>query len=268
MNNAFSYDDFRPDTSSSVFGKLVLASMLIVFAAASMLTTYSFFAVYAPGLGQVLHPAYAGQISGLLGVLLFDCAGLGWTVLRSRDSDTSEQFVIATVAAVATISLALLTSALYVVLASSFDVGLYTATGELSSFGQTMQAAGVITMTLGFVLNFGAISTYVNTSAGVTSAVQQTQLAAYANAGRFKADRARAELVTHQTLQSIMAELPDRAALAGQENGAGYLNRAFAQGFPTTAESKAPVHDVDDQPEETTARPSLNENGQVASRSS
>src|SRR5690606_38194057 len=118
-------DDLHVETSSSVFGRLVLGAMLIAFALASMATTYSFFATYAPRLGAVIHSAYAPFVAGTLGVLLFDLAGLGWTVLRARNSDTSRQFVIATVAAVATIGLALLASALYVILSSSFEVGLY-----------------------------------------------------------------------------------------------------------------------------------------------
>lgn len=261
MNDQFfNFDDFQPETSSSVFGKFVLGAMLVVFAAASMLTTFSFFAIYAPGLGRVLHPTYAGEISGLLGVLLFDAAGLGWTVLRSRNSDTSRQFVIATIAAVTTIGLAVATSALYVILASSFDVGLYDAANQLTRFGQTMQGAGVITMTLGFALNFSAIAAYVNTSAGVTKAVQETQLAAYANAGRFQADRVRAELVTRQTLQSIMTQLPDRAATAGKENGTGYLEAAFTRpGRPVPNGAGEPQEEDDPGP--------LRSNGPQGSRS-
>lgn len=219
--------EFGIDTTKSVFGRAVMGAMLAVFAAASMITTFGFFVTYAPGLGETLHPTYGAYIAGALGVLLFDLAGLGWTVLRARNSDTTQQFVIATGAAVVTIILALLVSALQVVLSSAFDVGLYLADGRLSAFGENMQLTGVIVMTLGFVLNFAAIAAYVNTSKDVTRAVQATQLQAYMTSGRFAADQARAELVTRQTLQGIMRQLPALAARAGQSNAGGYTQRHF-----------------------------------------
>jgi hypothetical protein len=244
--------DLQVETTGGTFGRLVLGAMLLIFAAASMITTFAFFATYAPGLGDVLHPAYGWAIAGAMGVLLFDLAGLGWTVLRARNSDTTRQFVIATAAAVVTIILALLTSALQVLLSTSFDVGLYetvrsaaidpatgaamvdaagaaifTETAVLSQFGQTMQLAGVVVMTLGFVLNFAAIAAYVNVGRDVSAAVQTTQLKAYVTAGRFAADQARAQLVVNQTLQSIMKQLPQIAAAAGQQNSGDYFNHSF-----------------------------------------
>lgn len=246
-------DDLQVETTNSTFGRFVLGVMLLIFAAASMITTFSFFVTYAPGLGAVLHPTYGPYIAGALGVLLFDLAGLGWTVLRARNSDTTRQFVIATGAAVVTIALALLTSALQVMLSSSFDVGLYEtvktavtdpATGaamisragtplfnettQLSQFGQAMQLTGVIVMTLGFVLNFAAIAAYVNTSQSVTRAVGQTELRAYIASGKHAADKARAQLVLQQTLRDIMRQLPQIAAQAGQQNSAGYIDHSFA----------------------------------------
>lgn len=222
-----SLDDLQIDTPSSWTGRIVRWTMLIAFALASMITTFSFFAVYAPGLGSVLHPDFAPFVAGTLGVVLFDLAGLGWTVLRARNSDSTAQFWIATAAAVATISLALLTSALYVLLSSSFDVGLYGAAGELTTFGQIMQIVGVVTMTAGFVLNFGAIAAYVNTGADVSKAVQDTQLRAFVTAGRHAADKARAELVTRRTLTEVMRQLPSLANAQGLVNGRGYLDQSF-----------------------------------------
>lgn len=226
--NLTGLDDFQIEDTTSTFGKFVLYAMLSVFAIASMITTFSFFVTYAPRLGEVLHPTYGGYIAGALGVILFDLAGLGWTVLRARNSDTTRQFVIATGAAVATIILALLTSGLQVFLSTSFDVGLYSPDGSLSDFGRIMQLVGVVVMTLGFVLNFAAIAAYINTSKSITRAVQDTQLRAYVTAGQFAADQARAQLVTQQTIQGIMRQLPSLAARAGLDNTAGYVNRTFA----------------------------------------
>ena len=217
--------DFEAETTGSTFGRLVLGAMLLIFAAASMITTFGFFASYAPGLGDVIHPEFGWVIAGVMGVVLFDLAGLGWTVLRARNSDTSKQFVIATAAAVLTITLALLTSGLQVVLSSTFDVGLYLADGSLSAAGQNLQMTGVIVMTLGFVANFAAIAAYINTSRDITAAVQQTQLAAYMTGARFAADQARAEIVTRQTLAAIMAQLPQVARTAGAKNRDAYLDR-------------------------------------------
>lgn len=237
--------DFELETTQSTFGRFILGIMLFVFALASMVTTFSFFVTYAPRLGEVLHPTYGAYIAGALGVILFDLAGLGWTVLRARNSETSKQFVIATGAAVVTIGLALLTSALQVLLSSSFDVGLYDPEGGLSAFGQAMQLTGVIVMTLGFVLNFAAIAAYVNTSRGVTQAVQNTQLKAYVTAGRFAADKERALLVTQQTLQGIKRQLPAYAARAGQENTTGYVNRSFAGLVSSPPEDDGELLDLD-----------------------
>ena len=227
MSENFDGMDFEVPTTSSTFGKFILGAMLVAFSLASMITTFSFFVTYAPGLGEVLHAEYGPYIAGALGVMLFDLAGLGWTVLRARNSETSPQFVIATLAAVVTIGLALLTSALQVLLSSAFDVGLYDAGGGLSQFGQAMQITGVVVMTAGFVLNFAAIAAYVNTSKGVAKAVQDTQLRAYMTQGQFVADKARAELVMGQTLENILHQLPQYAAQAGRSNSAHYVNRSF-----------------------------------------
>ena len=229
MNN-FQFDglsDFDIENTQSIFGKFVLYAMLVVFALASMVTTFSFFATYAPRLGEAIHPAYGGYIAGCLGILLFDLAGLGWTVLRARNSDTTKQFVIATLAAGITISLSLLTSGLQVLLSTSFDVGLYDSVNNLTRFGQAMQLMGVGTMTLGFVVNFGAIAAFVNTSKEVLIAVQSTQLAGYMTAGRFMADNTRARLVIQRTLQGIISQLPNYAQMAGTQNASEYLGHVF-----------------------------------------
>jgi hypothetical protein len=241
----FGLDDLEIETTGSTFGRFILYAMLLIFAAASMITTYAFFAVYAPGLGEALHPGYGAIIAGVLGVVLFDLAGLGWTVLRARNSDTTRQFVIATAAAVVTIFLALLTSGLQVLLSTSFDVGLYLADGSLSEFGRTMQLTGVVVMTLGFVLNFAAIAAYVNSSKDITAATQNTQLRAYVTAGRFAADRARAQLVTERTLSGIMQQLPQLATRAGSENTTNYVNRAFT-GRAQTVIDQADYDDVEE----------------------
>ena len=201
-NHNFNSFDVRMEDSTSIAGRIVLIIMLLVFLAASMITTFSFFYTYAPGLGRVIHPDYAGYVAGTMGVLLFDLAGLGWTVLRSRNSDTTHQFTIATLAAITTIVLSLITSGLYVALSSAFDIGLYTTGGSLSQFGQAMQIAGVAIMTLGFVLNFGAIAAYVNVSRETAQAVHQTQMRGYVAQGRFAADRTRAQLELERTLDT------------------------------------------------------------------
>jgi hypothetical protein len=217
--------NFEAETTGSTFGRFVLWAMLLVFAAASMITTFGFFANYAPGLGDIIHPDYGWAIAGIMGVVLFDVAGLGWTVLRARNSDTSQQFVIATVAALLTITLALVTSGLQVILASAFDVGLYLTDGSLSAAGQNMQLTGVIVMTTGFVANFAAIAAYINASKEISTAVQNTQLAAYLTGAKFAADQARAQIVTQQTLQAIMQQLPQVARTAGAKNRDAYLDR-------------------------------------------
>lgn len=231
-NHNFNSFDVRMEDSTSIAGRIVLIIMLIVFLAASMITTFSFFYTYAPGLGRVIHPDYAGYVAGTMGVLLFDLAGLGWTVLRSRNSDTTHQFTIATLAAITTIVLSLITSGLYVALSSAFDIGLYTTGGSLSQFGQAMQIAGVAIMTLGFVLNFGAIAAYVNVSRETAQAVHQTQMRGYVAQGRFAADRTRAQLELERTLANIMRDLPALAALQARTNAAGYLDHSFNQTGP------------------------------------
>jgi hypothetical protein len=154
--------------------------------------------------------------------------------------------VIATAAAVVTIFLALLTSGLQVVLSTSFDVGLYTADGRLTQFGEALQLTGVIVMTLGFVLNFAAIAAYVNSSKDITQAVQNTQLRAYVTAGRFAADQARARLVTRQTLTGILRQLPALATKAGQENTAGYMGHTFT-GLESSKDDQTDEDEADNE---------------------
>jgi hypothetical protein len=228
--------DIQVEDTQSTAGKFVLYLMLGVFALASAWTTFSFFMTYAPRLGTSIHPAYGPYIAGALGVVLFDLAGLGWTVLRARNSDTSRQFVIATTAAVITIALALTVSALQVLFSASLDVGMYGADGALTQFGSIMHGFSVVVMTAGFVVNFGAITAYVNSSKDVSQAIQNTQLRAYMASGQFAADRARAQLVTEQTLEQIMRQLPSLAATAGQHNAAGYVDASFAGITPSATQ--------------------------------
>lgn len=223
----FGMGDLEIESANTITGRVALWSMLAIFTLASAATTYSFFATYSPGLGAALHSGFAGIVSGALGVVLFDLAGLGWTVLRSSNSDTNKQFWIATAAAIVTIGLSLVASGMYVLLSTSFNVGLYDAAGRLTDFGQVMHIAGVVVMTAGFVLNFGCIAAYVNTGKSVTKAVQDRKLAAYVTQGRFVADQARAQLVTEQTLQGIMRALPSMAAEQGRWNTMDYVEHAF-----------------------------------------
>lgn len=247
MSNDFDFgmDDLEFSQPGSIAGKIVLYAMLGVFALASMITTFSFFFTYAPGLGSVVHPTMAGYVAGAMGVILFDLGGLGWTVLRSRNSDTTHQFVIATGAALLTIGLSLLTSALQVLLSTSLDVGLYDAAGQLTAFGQSIQIGGVIVMTLGFVVNFGAIAAYVNLSSGTTAAVQRSLLKGMANAGKFAIDEQRTRLVIGRTMKGVMAQLPSVANSAAAANTDEYLQRSFNR-----VGGSAPLDVIDVTPDE------------------
>lgn len=223
-------DELNIESTGSIAGGLVLGAMIVAFMLASLFTTFSFFFVYAPGLGRAIHPEYSPYISGFLGMLFFGLAGLGWTFLRSRNSDTGRQFVIATFAAVVTISLDLLTSALYVLLSSSFDVGIHDAAGQLTQFGQVLQIAGVIIMTAGFVVNFGSITAYVNSSAGTNKAVQTAELRALVNSGRFAAQRAWARTVTFRTLAEIDEMLPNLSERQALANSRGFMSKLVTAG--------------------------------------
>lgn len=220
-------DDFRIEGPGAFIGKVILIAMLGAFAVASMITTFSFFAEYAPRIGTMIHAGFAAEIAGVMGVILFDAAGLGWTALRAYNADTVRQFAIATMGAIVTIALALGVSALYVIFSTDLVVGIYDDAGTLTAFGRNLQIAGVIVMAAGFVLNFALIAGYVNTGAGVARAVQQTEIAAVARERRFAAERRRASLVSEQMLEEIRDRLPEVAALVGREEGDRFLRESL-----------------------------------------
>jgi hypothetical protein len=228
------------DTTGGGMAKIVLIGMVVLFAFASALTTFSFFATYAPGIGSMFGE-WGWIVAGLSGVLLLDIAGFAWSYVRSRNATTTTQFNIATIAAGSTIISSVVVSFLYVLLSANLETGITAADGTLTSFGTGLNALGVLIMSMAFAGNFAMVAAYVNTSAATTKSVQNTQLSAYLLAGQFAADRQRAQLVVNSTLRNIANQLPELARSAGASNAENYTNAHFGRSNPQVLSAPQPL---------------------------
>lgn len=205
----------------------LLAGLILAFSA---ITTFSFFSEYAPGVANFVPDAeLAPVVAGLVGVVLLDLGAFAWMLLRAFYSSTSEQMSISLAAGVTDFVLSLATSALYVVLSSSFELGIRDANGQLTQLGTYTHYAGVFVVSAALICNFTALFLFMAKSHSTKAAAQRTGLRAIVASGRHKADRARAEMVIRRTLADILAQLPGAAEQLAASNSQGYFASTMRQ---------------------------------------
>lgn len=239
----FGLDDLVEDEGSGrTAARWLAGALVVIFFTLSALTTYMFFANYAPALGAFAGAELAPYVAGVIGFICLDFAALAWGYVRAKAATTGAQMTVALGISALDLVLGLATSALYVVLSTTLSSGVRAADGTLSQFGFILNLAGVLVITLALVANFAAIYAYQNSSADVRSAAASTTLAAVVHAGRVKADTARARMIVQRTLAEIMDELPDAADSQAATNRAGYFAQTMRRGLPAGDASADPVH--------------------------
>lgn len=225
-NNDFTFgldDIVQAEDNQRTLARGVSAGLVVVFATLSGMTTFLFFERYATAVGSWAGAA-AGIVAGIVGVICLDFGALAWSFIRSRAATSGSQMTIAMVAATVDIVLALSVSALFILLSTSLDAGIYDASGALTSFGQLVSYAGVLTVMLALITNFGCVFLWANAGADTRKAAQDTQLRAIVAAGRYRIDNARTQAVVGRTLEGIMAELPHASDAVAARQRQAYLD--------------------------------------------
>lgn len=204
--------------------------LVVVFFLLSSLTTFLFFSTYAAAVGSWAGPGAAPLVAGAVGVLCLDAASLIWSYVRSRAATSGAQMSIALVASVGDLLMALLTSALYILLSTSFETGIRTAAGALTEFGVWVNWIGVAVITLSLVGNFAAVFAWQIAGSDTKRAAQNTQLRAVVEAGRFKVDNARAVMSVSRTIEAIAAQLPAEADSMAARQSSQYVASTMRRG--------------------------------------
>lgn len=237
MSNEFDFglDDLIGDEQDTTRRLVTGAAWLVglLFLLFSAITTYQYFALYAWRVGAfVQNDDLAPVVAGLIGVLMLDVGAFIWQAMRSWHASTRDQMAIALTASAVDFVLSLSTSVLFVVLSSAFDVGVYDVEGQLTRMGQGLQYAGVAVVTMALINNFGALYFYQARANATKVATQRTNMRALVQAGRHRADEARARQVVQQTLQAILDDLPAEALAAALANKRQYITSTRRREFP------------------------------------
>lgn len=241
----FGLDDIvASEDSGRSLARGVAAFLAVTFFLLSAITTWGFFSSYASAIGNFAGPGAAPLVAGLIGVLLLDAGALGWSYVRSRAATSSGQMSVALVAAVADLLMSLATSALYIVLSTSFETGLRDTAGALTQFGQLINYGGVAVVTLALMVNFASVFVWQHVGADTRKATQDAQLRSIVNAGRFRIDDARAKITVARTIEAIGQQLPAEAeALAGRQRAA-YLDSTMRRGLVEPSQLVEPLAGV------------------------
>lgn len=220
------FDDLNTniETERGALGRAAWAALRLTLLTLSALTTAAFFIAYAGGIfTDLVGPDLSPYLAALTGVIVLEGGALTWSYLRAHHASTVGQMATAQAAAVGDLAGSLLTSVLYLALSSSFDAGVYTAAGGLTTLGQALHYTGLAVVVAGIAGNFAATYIYTSADARVRAATQDRQLEALAASARYAADRQRLEMTTAAALQAIAAQLPDLATLQGNQAGGAYL---------------------------------------------
>ena len=223
-------DIVQAEDSGRTMARGGVGFLVVVFFLLSSLTTFLFFSTYAAAVGSWAGPGAAPLVAGAVGVLCLDAAALIWSYVRSRAATSGAQMSIALVASVADLLMALLTSALYILLSTSFETGIRNAAGALTEFGVWVNWIGVAVITLSLVGNFGAVFAWGIAGADTRKATQNTQLRATVAAGQFKVDQARAVMTINRTVEAIKAQLPAEADSMAARQSSQYVASTMRRG--------------------------------------
>ena len=215
--------------------------LAVLFLILSSITTFGFFSTYAADIGAWAGPTAAPLVSGVIGVLCLDVACLIWSYVRSRAATSSAQMAIALVISVVDLLLALASSALFIILSTSFETGVRDASGALTQFGATVNWFGVVVITAALVGNFASVFAWALTGADTKAAQQKTELRATVTAGQHTIDKERTGQIVTRTISDIRRQLPAAVDGMAARKSAEYVAAKLARGGNLPAR-------VDDEP--------------------
>lgn len=209
MSSSFGVDDIMEENASaSTMARGGASFLVILFLTLSSITTYMFFSTYAADIGAFAGPTAAPIVSGIIGVLCLDVACVVWSYVRSRAATSSAQMAIALVISMVDLLLALISSALFILLSTSLETGVRDAAGQLTGFGQTVNWIGVTVITAALVGNFASVFAWLHKGADTTAAESRTELRATVAAGQTQIDKERVGRVVRETTAKIRQRLP------------------------------------------------------------
>lgn len=209
-------------TARSATARGASGFLVVVFLLLSGLTTFMFYREYVSSLGAWAGPA-AGIVAGLVGLICMDVGALLWAYVRSHAASSGAQMAIALTAAIVDLLLALMASALYVILSTTLASGIYAADGTLTEFGQTVNQAGIAAVVLSLTVNFGAVFGWQVTSASTRQAQDATELAAMQAAAKAQLARMHTQAAIRSTAQAIAGELPTTSQTIAAHNRGQYV---------------------------------------------
>lgn len=226
MFGQFFNDDFvESATGRSAMARGASGFLVLAFLILSGLTTFMFYETYVSSLGAWAGPA-AGIVAGLVGLICMDIGALLWAYVRSNAATSGAQMAIALTAAIVDLILALMASALYVILSTTLASGIYTSGGALTDFGQTVNLAGIAAVVLSLTVNFACVFAWQVTSAATRQAQDATELQAMQAAARAQLAKMHATAAIKSTAQAIAAQVPTIADNLAKHNQAAYVANA------------------------------------------
>lgn len=223
-------DILQENDSAHTLARGGVAFLVILFLLLSGLATFLFFSTYATDIGKWAGPSAAPLVSGIVGVLCLDVACLIWGYVRSRAATSAAQMAIALVISVIDLLLGLLSSALYIILATSLETGVRDAAGGLTEFGAIVNWVGVGVITLALIGNFASIFAWLMTGADTKAAAQKTELRATVTDGKHKIDKARTGQVVTRTMADINRQLPAAVDNMAARKSAEYVEATLDRG--------------------------------------
>ena len=235
-------DILQENDSGHTLARGGVGFLVILFLALSALATFLFFSTYATDIGSWAGPAAAPLVSGVVGVLCLDVACLIWGYVRSRAATSAAQMAIALVISVLDLLLGLMSSALYIILATSLETGVKDAAGALTDFGALVNWVGVGVITAALVGNFASVFAWLMTGADTRAAEHKTELRATVAAGRHKIDKTRAGQVVTRTVADINRQLPAAVDGMAARKSAEYVEATLTRGGQGQAAPSANGH--------------------------
>ncbi len=221
-NNNFDFD--FDDVSADNMAKGIKVAIFVLFFVMSAVTTFQFFFNYAPGLGAFAGEDIGPYLSGIMGVLLLDAASLVWLYVRSSLCTTQTQMNMALVAAITTITGALLTSSVYVLLTSRLDVGAASVNGQLTDFGMALNVIGNVIMIAALMINFGGMFLFEAKDIKIQQAIGRTTLLAQDKQQKLRIALQRQFLTAQAETSRIKDKLPTVAHNLGTAQADQYID--------------------------------------------
>lgn len=235
---------FDDDDDDNWIGKGLWIFVKLVAVVVSALTTGAFFYTYAGDAFAFVAGASSPLFSAVVGALILDGFSVLWSYLRGHHADTTREMKLAQIMAYMNMGTSVVCTAIYLMLNTAFNVGVYDAFGNMTELGQWLNGGGILVMAIGICGNFIAVGVYSDESATNQEALERTKLRANVSKGRQEVKTTHTKQVVDRTKRKILEDIPVHAEETSEEQKTQY----FKNKHQTAAPISKPAH----QPEETT----------------